>query len=97
MRKYTYNAILVRTFEQLYEATSAVLMNCSMAQKLTVSRISVYAREELDGNVRIGCKNVTNLSFASDIDALAEKKQEPLLKVSRRYKMGWSSVLRRPN
>ena len=78
MRKYTYSANLVRTLEQLYEATSAVLINCSMVQNFTVSRTnSVYAREELDGNVRIGCKNVTNLSFANDIDALAEQMQEP--------------------
>ena len=32
--------------------------------------------EEHDGKVSIGCKNVTNLGFANDIDAQAEDKQE---------------------
>ena len=34
------------------------------------------ALEEHDGKVSIGGRNITNLRFADDIDALAEKEQE---------------------
>ena len=34
------------------------------------------ALEEHDGNVSIGGRNITNLRFADDIDALAEEEQE---------------------
>ena len=48
---------------------------------------------EHDGKVSIGGRNITNLRFADDIDALAEKKQEletlreSLDKTCTRYKM----------
>ena len=32
--------------------------------------------EEHDGKVSICCRNITNLRFADDIDALAEEKKE---------------------
>ena len=32
--------------------------------------------EEHDGKVRTGSRNITNLRFANDIDALAEAEQE---------------------
>ena len=35
-----------------------------------------YALEEHDGKISIGGKNITNLRFADDIDALAEEEQE---------------------
>ena len=34
------------------------------------------ALEEHDGKVSIGDRNITNLRFADDIDALAEEEQE---------------------
>ena len=34
------------------------------------------ALEEHDGKVSIGGRNITNLRFANDIDALAEEEQE---------------------
>ena len=51
------------------------------------------ALEEHDGNVSIGGRNVTNLRFVDDIDALAEEEQElealveSLDKTCTRYKM----------
>ena len=52
-----------------------------------------HALEEHDGKVSIGGKNITNLRFADDIDALAEEEQElealieSLHKTFTRYKM----------
>ena len=51
------------------------------------------ALEEHDGKVSIGGRNITNLRFADDTDALAEKEQElealveSLDKTCTRYKM----------
>ena len=51
------------------------------------------ALEEHDGKVSIGGRNITNLRFVDDIDALAEEEQElealveSLDKISTRYKM----------
>ena len=51
------------------------------------------ALEEHDGKVSIGGRNITNLRFADDIDALAEEEQkledlvESLDKSCTRYKM----------
>ena len=51
------------------------------------------AQEEHDGKVSIGGRNITNLRFADDIDALAEEEQEleaqveSLDKTCKRYKM----------
>ena len=51
------------------------------------------ALEEHDGKVSIGGRNITNLQFADDIDALAEEEQElealveSLDKTCTRYKM----------
>ena len=39
-------------------------------------RIMSDALEEHDGKVSIGGRNITNLRFADDIDALAEEEQE---------------------
>ena len=52
-----------------------------------------YALEEHDGKVSRGERTVTNLMFADDIDALADKEQElgaltdSLDKICTRYKM----------
>ena len=51
------------------------------------------ALEEHDGKVSIGGRNITNLRFADDIDALAEEEQElealveSFHKTFKRYKM----------
>ena len=53
--------------------------------------------EEHDGNVRISSRNITNLQFAEDIDAVAEEEQEQetlvesLNKTCIRYKMEFSA------
>ena len=58
-----------------------------------LERIMSDALEELDEEVSIGCRNITNLRFADDMDALAEEEQElealveSLDKTSTRYKM----------
>ena len=41
-----------------------------------LERIMSDALEEHDGKVSIGGRNITNLRFTDDIDALAEEKQE---------------------
>ena len=57
------------------------------------ARIMSDALEEHDGKVSICGRNITNLRFADDIDALAEKEQEletlveSLDKTCTRYKM----------
>ena len=56
------------------------------------------ALEEHDGKVSIGGRNITNLRFAADIDALAEEEQElealveSLDKTCTRYKMEISAA-----
>ena len=41
-----------------------------------IERIMSDALEEHDGKVSIGGRNITNLRFADDINALAEEEQE---------------------
>ena len=61
--------------------------------KIFLERIMSDALEEHDGKVSIGGRNMTNLRFADDIDALAEEEQElealvkSLDKTCTRYKM----------
>ena len=55
-----------------------------------LERIMSDALEDQDGKVSIGGRNITNLRFAEDIDALAEEEQELealLDKTCTRYKM----------
>ena len=112
MRKYIISAILVRTIEQLYKATSAAQMNGSMGEwfRITVgvrqgcllspTLFNVFLEQIMsdtlkghDGTAGRGGKNISNLRFADDIDALAEKEQklealaESLDKLWPRYKM----------
>ena len=60
-----------------------------------LKRIMSDALEEHDGKVSIGGRNITNLRFADDIDALAEEEQElealvkSLDKTCTRYKNGY--------
>ena len=61
------------------------------------------ALEEHDGKVGIGGRNITNLRFADDIDALAEEEQEleslveSLVSTKPAQGIRWRSVQRRPN
>ena len=64
------------------------------------------ALEEHDGKVSMSARNITNLRFADDIDALAKEEQglealvENLDKICTRYKMEisfWRKFWRRPN
>ena len=92
MRKYNISANLVRTIEQLYDkATSAVQMNGSIGEwfrttvevrqgcLLSPTLFNIFLERIMsdhDGKVSIGGRNITNLLFADDIDALAEEEQE---------------------
>ena len=59
-------------------------------------RIMSDALEEHDGKVSIGGRNITNLRFADDIDALAEEQRELEALVESLDKTS-TSVRRRPN
>ena len=109
------SANLVCTIEQLYDkATSPVQMSSSITVgvrqgcllsptlfNIFLERIMSDALEEHDHKVSIGGRNITNLRFADDIDALAEEEQElealieSLHKTFTRYKMKISAE--RPN
>ena len=95
------------------KAISAVQMNGSIGEwfrttlgvkqgflhplQLFLERIMSDDLEEYDGKVSIDGRNITNLRFAVDIDALAEEEQElealveSLDKTCTRYKMGISA------
>ena len=53
------------------------------------------ALEEHDGKVSIGGRNITNLRFADDIDALAEEEQELEALVESLDKTCWKLSKRR--
>ena len=72
--------------------TVGVRQGCLLSPTLFnifLERIMSDALEEHDGKVSIGGRNVTNLRFADDIDALAEEEQEleALDKICTRCKM----------
>ena len=79
-----------------FRTTIGVRQGCLLSPTLFNSfleRIMSDALEEHDGKVSIGGRNITNLRFANDIDALAEEEQElealveSLDKTCTRYKM----------
>ena len=74
MRKYNISANLVRTIEQLYDKATRLLSPAVFI--IFLERIMSDALKEHDGKVSIGDRNITNLRFADDIDALAEEEQE---------------------
>ena len=79
-----------------FRTTVGVRQGCLLSPNLFnifLERIMSDAVEEHDGKVSIGGRNITNLRFADDIDALAEEEQElealveSLDKTCSRYKM----------
>ena len=79
-----------------FRTTVRVRQGCLLSPTLFsifLERIMSDALEEHDGKVSIGGRNITNLRFADDIDALAEEEQElealveSLDKTCTRYKM----------
>ena len=79
-----------------FRTTVGVRQGCLLSPTLFnifLERIMSDALEEHDGKVSIGDRNITNLRFADDIDALSEEEQElealveSLDKTCTRYKM----------
>ena len=61
-----------------FRTTVRVRQGCLLSPTLFnifLERIMSDALEEHDGKVSIGGRNITNLRFADDIDALAEKSR----------------------
>ena len=84
------------SIEEWFRTTVGVRQGCLLSPTLFnifLERIMSDALEEHDGKVSLGGRNITNLRFADDIDALAEEEQElealvkSLDKTCTRYKM----------
>ena len=84
------------TIGEWFRTTVGVRQGCLLSPTLFSSfleRVMSDALEEHDGKASIGGRNITNLRFADDIDALAEEEQElealveSLDKTCTRYKM----------
>ena len=54
----------------------AMMSSVTHPFNIFLEQINSDALEEHDGKVSIGSRNITNLRFAYDIDALAEEEQE---------------------
>ena len=64
---------------QWFRTTVRLRQGCILSPTLFnifLKRIISDALEEHDGKVRIGGRNITNLRFSNDVNALAEEEQE---------------------
>ena len=87
-----------------FRTTVGVRQGCLLSLTLFnifLERLMSDALEEHDRKLSIGGRNITNLRFADDIDALAEEKQEleALVEIVEKPAQGirWRSVPRRQN
>ena len=83
-----------------FRTTVLVRQGCLLSPTLFnifLERIMSDALEEHDGTVSIGGRNITNLWFADDIDALVEEEAlvESLTKPAQCIR--WRTMQRRPN
>ena len=92
------------SIEESFRTTVGVRQGCLLSHSLFnifLEWIMSDALEEHDGRVSIGGRNITNLRFADDLDAVAEEEQElealveSFDKTCTKYKMEIST--RRPN
>ena len=83
-----------------FRTTVGVRQGCPLPTDLfnfILGQLMSDALEDHDGKISIGSRNITNLRFADDIDALAGEERElealveSLDKTCRRYKMGISA------
>ena len=93
---YFFPLINVKMPKRMVQNNSRSTQGCLLSPtpfNIFLERIMSDALEEHDGTVSIGGRNITNLRFADDIDALAEEQQElealveSLDKTGTRYKM----------
>ena len=76
--KATSAAQMNGSIGEWFRTTVGVRQGCLLSPTLFnifLERIMSDALEEHDGKVSIGGRNITNLGFADDIDALAEEEQ----------------------
>ena len=94
--KATSAVQMIGSIGEWFRTTVGVRQGCLLSPTLFnifLERIMSDALEEHDGKVSVGGRNITNLRFANDIDALAEEEQElealveSLDKTCTRYKM----------
>ena len=94
--KATSAVQMIGSTGEWFRTTVGVEQGCLLSTTLFnifFERIMSDALEEHDGKVSIGGRNITNLRFGDDIDALAEEEQEleaqveSLNKTCTRYKM----------
>ena len=67
------------SIEECFRTTVGVRQGCLLSPtrfNIFLERIMSDTLEEYDGKVSIDGRNITNLRFADDIDALAEEEQE---------------------
>ena len=90
------NGSIGEWFRTIVEVRQGCLLSHTLFN-IVLERIMSDVLEEHDEKVSIGGRNITNLQFADDIDALAEEKQEldalveSLDKTCTRYKMDISA------
>ena len=77
--KVTSAVQLNGSIREWFRTTVGVRQRCPLSPTLSnifLKRIMPDALEQHDGKVSIGGRNITNLRFTDDIDALTEEEQE---------------------